>query len=484
MSPLILLINPWVHDFTAFDLWSKPLGLLYIASTLRHFGYEVHLIDCLEYRRPAGSPLPANRKQKHYGTKHFYSELVEKPSIFKHIPRLFKRYGMPPEEFLGKLNGFVGAQHAVPLLVCVTSYMTYWYPGVFEAISMVKSVFPSVPVVLGGIYASLCYEHAREKSGADYIIQGSGELEVLKLADRLSGEERDYNQVGQWVAVGATGRSPLLPAYDLYLPKQYGRPAGSSLQSVSLITSRGCPFRCTYCASFLLGPRFLRRDPKKVVAEIEYYVTKLGIKDIAFYDDALLVDSSTHIVPILEALIKKGLEARYHTPNGLHPRYIDLPLARLLRKAGFKTLRLGFEGTSTDMQRASSHKVNDRELEKALECLWQAGYSTEDIGVYILAGLPGQGVGEVAEAMEFVNKLGARIKVAEYSPIPGTVDFQKASALCPQVTYEPLSHNKSTFALVGMGIDYESFEELKSLAKRLNAGRGVLQYAPTRNLES
>jgi radical SAM superfamily enzyme YgiQ (UPF0313 family) len=481
-TPNILLINPWVHDFTAFDLWARPLGLLYIASTLRQFGYQVQFIDCLHHWQPDRAHLQACQKQRPYGTGSFYSEVIEKPSLFKNIPRHFKRYGMPPEEFLTRLRE-VGARCNVPLLICVTSHMTYWYPGVFEAIRRVKSVFPSAPVALGGIYASLCYEHARDNSGADYVIKGPGELEVLKLADSLCEKAervrqrricrgttrplrspRDYGQVSKWVQEGS------LPAYALYSSGQCRQPAGPPLRSIGLLTSRGCPFRCSYCASFLLGPGFVRRAPGEVVAEIEYYIGTLGVRDIAFYDDALFVDPSTHILPILELLIKKGLQARYHTPNGLHPRYINLPLARLLHKAGFKTLRLGFEGTSERVQRASDYKARAEDLERAIECLWKAGYVTRDVGVYILVGLPGQTVEEVVEAMEFVNKLGARIKLAEYSPIPGTAEFQKAAELCPQVAHEPLGHNKSTFTLVGMGIDYETFEELKTTARRLNDG--------------
>jgi hypothetical protein len=95
--------------------------------------------------------------------------------------------------------------------------------------------------------------------------------------------------------------------------------------------------------------------------------------------------------------------------------------------------------------------------------------------VYLLVGLPGQGVEEVVEAMRFVNGLGARIKLAEYSPIPGTEGFNRASTLCPQVVHEPLCHNKSTFAPLGMGIDYKTFEGLKLLARRLNTELDVVR---------
>lgn len=315
----ILLINPWIHDFAAFDLWIKPLGLLYVGSTLQHFGYKVHLIDCLyNYGYP--------HKERQYGTKSFYSEQIEKPSIFNNIPRTYKRYGIPQDEFRDRLKDV-----PTPSIVCVTSHMTYWYPGVFEVIKIIKSTFPSVPIVLGGIYATLCHDHAVKNSGADYVIEGTGELKVLKLADNISGNNRDYGNAREWVA------DKMVPAYELY----------PDLDSVSVITSRGCPYRCSYCASFLFESKFTFRQPEKVVAELERYVKGLGVKDIAFFDDALLVDPRRHIIPILELLIKKEIHARFHTPNGIHPKYINRKLARLLRMSGFKTIRLGFEGTST-----------------------------------------------------------------------------------------------------------------------------------------
>lgn len=452
MTNNILLINPWVHDFTAFNLWAKPLGLLYIGSTLQHFGYRVVMIDCLhDYEYPY--------KQQLYGKRSYYSQKIDKPSVFCDIPRTFKRYGMPQDEFISKLENL-----EKPLMVCVTSHMTYWYPGVFETINIIKTILPSVPIALGGIYATLCREHAIENSGADYVIEGAGELTVLQLADNLSGKLRNYDNFSVWI------EDEMLPAYELY----------QKLDSVSVITSRGCPYRCSYCASSLFEPKFRFRRIENVVDELEKYVKRMGIEDIAFFDDALLADPKRHMIPILEMLIKKGIRSRFHTPNGIHPKYIDRQLAGLLLMAGFRTIRLGFEGVSTTIQKASSNKVNCSEIENALVYLREAEeesvlYNEEnnsfcDVGVYILIGMPGQTVEEVIDSIEYVNRLGAKIKLAEYSPVPGTEEFQNASRLCPQIVSEPLYHNKSTFATVGMGVDYVAFDEVKVMAKRLNAG--------------
>src|SRR3989339_1709225 len=85
----IILINPWIHDFSAYDLWLKPLGLLYIAAYLEKYGYQICLIDCLDYK---ATPKP-------YGCNKFYSEEIAKPCHFHNIPRKYKRYGMPPAVF-------------------------------------------------------------------------------------------------------------------------------------------------------------------------------------------------------------------------------------------------------------------------------------------------------------------------------------------------------------------------------------------------
>ena len=205
--------------------------------------------------------------------------------------------------------------------------MTYWYLGAFEVIRQVKSLFPDVPVVLGGVYATLCHQHAREFSGADYIIKGRGELKVLKIADKIAGIKRNYSS-----APIAEDKLPY-PAYHLM----------RGVKSVSLMSSFGCPFRCTYCASRLLQPIFYQRKPLEVIQEIDYFTHNFGVKDITFYDDALLVNPDRHIDPILDMIIKRFKNIRFHTPNGLHIRYLDGGLARKLYRANFRTIRLSFE---------------------------------------------------------------------------------------------------------------------------------------------
>jgi len=446
----ILLVNPWIYDFAAYDLWMKPLGLLYVASFLEKFGHKVSLINCLDRYHPLlkekyASKLPPARA---YDCGKFFSTEVKKPPILKDIPRRYKRHGIPLdifEECLRKIDP--------PDLIGVTSGMTYWYPGVFEAIKRLKGKFPKTPVVLGGIYATLCHEHATRYSGADYVIKGQGEIKMLSIVDEIEGKKRDYSDI-----VSSKIIEDLIPAYHLL----------TKVKSVAILTSRGCPFSCSYCASSLLEPFFTQRSIEKVLKEINYYIKNFKVEDIAFYDDALLVNASKHIIPLLKEIIKKFNKVRFHTPNGLHIRYINKEVAKLLYAANFKTIRLSFESANPQRQRDSSGKVSGEDLLKAVDNLLSAGFKRKNLETYIMVGLPGQDIEEVTETLRFVHKAGAVIKIAEFSPIPGTEEFKKAVKEAPLLSKEPLLQNNSVFPLWMRKISYEDLGKIKNFAQKLN----------------
>jgi radical SAM superfamily enzyme YgiQ (UPF0313 family) len=436
----ILLINPWIHDFSAYDFWIKPLGLLYIASFLERYGYKIEFINCLD----------GHLKEGRYGCGKFFYQEIEKPPILKEIPRKFKRYGIPKDEFKRRLEN-----SDPPGIVGITSFMTYWYPGVFECIQMVKEQWRDVPVVLGGIYPSFCYEHALKNSGADFIVKGEGISEMLRITGRIFGDKRLSKEVPIEL-----DEMPF-PSYRLL----------GKISSVGMITSLGCPFRCSYCGSAILRKGFYQRSPWKVFLEIKYYLCELGVRDIAFYDDALLINVKGHIEPILREVIKETLDVRFHTPNGLLAREITPELARLMFRAGFKTINLGLEGISSQLLRASDEKINKEIFLETLRILKKSGYEPEQIGVYLLTGLPGQKVEEVLESIIFAHLAGCRIKLAEFSPVPATQEYEKAKLFCGNLQ-EPLMHNKLAFSLYSKQIDYIIYERIKRFTKKLNKNIG------------
>lgn len=429
----VLLINPWIYDFAAYDLWSKPLGILNIAACLKKAKCEVRLVDCLDRK-------DSMQETARFGSGFYCSEEVKKPAVFKNIPRAFKRYGMTVEGFKEAVS-----EGPAPDVILVTSGMTYWYPGVFEAINILKNKFPRAPVILGGIYPNLCFEHAKKNSGADLVYKGNNIHEVLKLAGELAKGNLDLPLIDC---------ENVIPAYELY----------SRLGYVTLRTSNGCPFKCSYCAWYLLEDRFSRQAPGFVLDQIEYFYKSRGIRNFAFYDEAILYEAGSHIIPILEGLIKKEIKANFHTPNGMHSRFMTSRIASLFNRAGFVQPRLALETTSALRQAASGKKTTTEDFLEAADCLRAAGYRPRQIGVNILAGLPGQSFEEIEESIRFAGERGFRIYWEEYSPIPGTPDYAK-SGLAPDA--DPLLHNNSAFPLHNPGL-YSRFQSLKALAHEYN----------------
>jgi radical SAM superfamily enzyme YgiQ (UPF0313 family) len=247
------------------------------------------------------------------------------------------------------------------------------------------------------------------------------------------------------------------PSFDLYPHLDY----------VCMATSRGCPFRCIYCASPILSRGFFRRDPCKVVEEIYYWTNDHRVNNIAFYDDALLIEPSKHFIPIMKEVIQKGIHCNFHTPNALHIKEMDKEVADLLFQGGFRTIRLGFETSDVTMQIETGGKVDNQDFLQAIRNLKRAGYSGEEIGVYIMAGLPGQRVGEVEESITFVKKAGTRPILVEYSPIPHTPLFEKAKKLSRfDIEKEPLFQNNSIFPCQWDGFTLSDFRRLKEEINR------------------
>jgi radical SAM superfamily enzyme YgiQ (UPF0313 family) len=492
----VLLINPWIYDFAAYNEWLEPLGLLSVAAVLRENGYTLSLVDCLDRWHPDLLKLQGREapKSNEYGCGKFHKTFLDKPAILAHVPRRYGRYGLPLEIFEAELD-----RQPRPDAVLVTSGMTYWYPGPFEAIRRAKARWPDVPVILGGVYATLCPDHARQNSGADFVIHGEGELQTLRLVDSLTDHSSRYDKYSSPSTTlrpcsgqgsGHSLDSYPFPAHDLRRNQGY----------VAVITSRGCPYRCTYCASHLLNPQgFRQRDPHRVVAEIEWcrpstmlraspsttlrpfdgaqgrlgsgHGTELGVRDLAFYDDALLFNAQQHIHVILDEVMARGLDCRFHTPNGLHAERIDESLAAKMFQAGFKTVRLGLESCDPEEQRRSGGKVTNEGFRRAVTTLRAVGFEAADVTAYIMLGLPGQSIKEVEESVAFAHQCGATVEVTLYSPIRGTAEWERAVhhwGLDPQA--DPLLHNESAYPLQTEVLDIEAFEQVKALARRGNQG--------------
>ncbi len=446
MKKSVLLINPWIYDFAAYDLWIKPLGLLYMGGLFRKNGYHIHFIDCLNACHPQLIRYTGIKSPKRHVTGHgkLPKERILKPQPLREIKRNYNRYGITPDIFTNELKS-----SGSPDLILVSSMMTYWYPGVFEVIKITKQTFPDIPIVLGGIYATLCPEHAL-KSGADMTVAGAGEKQFPALLHNFFGDDPLY-------APDPDDLDSLpYPALDLLSLKD----------QFPILTSRGCPYDCTYCASHLLTHRFKQRDPLNVVDEIDFWQKHFGVSQFSIYDDALLVKPEEMAIPMLKEIIRRGVSFQFHCPNGLHISQITPELSKLMQMAGFATIRFGFESSDPATQLNTGGKVNNDQLQAAVRYLTEAGYKSEDIGVYLLCGLPGQDAAEVRESIRYVQSHGARPIIAEYSPIPGTALWEAAvKGSHFDLEGEPLFHNNSLLPCRSEKLTPEMYNDLKIMTR-------------------
>jgi radical SAM superfamily enzyme YgiQ (UPF0313 family) len=366
------------------------------------------------------NPSAKKPTRRAYGTGKYWRSQVPRPFPLRYIQRPYSRYGISLDLFQEELSKIRN-----PKAILVTSLMTYWYPGVKEVIGLSKKIHPDVPVILGGIYARLCHGHAVLNSGADLVVKHPNLDSILEILDGYG--------------ISTPGHSPVpectpRPAFDLL----------NRIEYICILTSTGCPYRCRYCASRFLNPDLIRRDPGEVLKEILHWHRDFNVRDFAFYDDALLMSFDTHLAPLLEELARLKLDLRFHTPNALHIKEITPEIASLMHQTGFRTIRLGLETSDFSLHRDLDNKVTEGDFERAVNSLLKAGFTKNQIGAYVLMGLPGQSVDSVFESIDFVGRTGATPYLSEYSPIPHTPMWEQATRHSRyDLEEEPLFHNNT-----------------------------------------
>lgn len=428
MKPKILLVNPPIYDFAAYDFWLKPYGMLRVGGLLRRHA-ELSLFDTMDRLHPAFDSA-VKAKTDRYCKGPYPFERIPNPEPLEDVPRYYRRFGVPQKVFHDFLSN-----HGPFDAVLIQTVMTYWYPGYKEVIKDIRRFCPKAKIILGGFYATACTEHAKSLD-ADVVISGD-DLDPL------------WRLIGQ-----KPPAEPQPPAWELY-PK---------LQAAVMTLTQGCPFKCSYCFVPQAGRKFQARPLNDCLAELNHLVD-LGAKNIAFYDDALLHQPEQILLPFLQAVIDNKIGINFHTPNAMHARFITPELAELMVRAGFKTFYLGFESRSKAFHKQTgSGKVVSDELTAAVEHLKHAGADPNQICAYEILGHPLGDVQQLEESMRFANSLGIRVMLSDFSPIPNTPDGE----LCRKVTDldEPLNHNKTAFPIRLLGFDKVNC--YKDLCRKLN----------------
>lgn len=241
---------------------------------------------------------------------------------------------VPKEEiYFEHLNGST-SKNKIPSQIFITSYFTYWSKYVKVSVQYYRKLFPRAKTVVGGIYASLMPEHCKKYTGCDEVF------------------------------VGIHEKAELTPISFRYLEKYYG-----SVDYQIIHTSRGCIRRCEFCGVYKIEPKFTYK--KSIGNEIQK-------KKIIFYDNNLLANPCIeNILAELAYLKSKNKIQRCESQSGIDGRILEKnpDLAYLLKKAGFKNIRISWDGPLSD----ASH------VHKQLKILKKVGYNLhEDVFIFMI----------------------------------------------------------------------------------------------------
>jgi radical SAM superfamily enzyme YgiQ (UPF0313 family) len=340
-----------------------------------------------------------------------------------------------------------------PDVVLVTSMMTYWYPGVLEVLAHVRERFgKDTPIVLGGVYAILCTSHAERHVDNAHVYRTDDLRSLLPLIEGLTGKRFEkYPHIPSFDCYPA-------PLHDLSLYRRF----------FSVLTGKGCPFNCTYCASHVLQETFNRRSPSAVLDELRKGREQLETCNVAFYDDALLLHAEKHLLPILKKTVQENLKLSIHLPNGIHARFVTEDIASWFKASGVETIRIGLETADPDLQEHIGGKTQNSEFRRAVDLLRSAGYSRKEVGSYVMVGLPGQSPKSIERSIAWVGQSGAAPHISYFSPIPGTKIWEEAMNASPFPAYEePLFQNNTVHILGNPHFTEQNLSHLKTMAIEL-----------------
>ena len=186
MKPKILLVNPPIYDFAAYDFWLKPYGLMRAAGRLRSKA-KLCLFDYLDRNHSAFDSAGKIRSDA-WGRGAYPDKRIEMPACFGGIHRYYRRFGIDRvvfQQYLSEQGPFD--------VVMIQTVMTYWYPGIKEVIDDVRRLCPQAKIVLGGFYATVCPDHAKSL-GADVMVKAD-DFQPLR---QLGFEMDDKSQLPAW----------------------------------------------------------------------------------------------------------------------------------------------------------------------------------------------------------------------------------------------------------------------------------------------
>lgn len=388
----IFLVNPPLTREEAAGKMKRiinllpPLGIGYIAAVLEKEGFQVKIIDC----------PPLNLTQEN-----LYNLLkIEKPEIIGFtITTISVR------------SAIIAAQNA-------------------------KALLPNALIVIGGSHPTALPEETMREGPFDAGIIGEGEYSFLELAQKFRSGSRDFSDIRSLIyrkdsELILTKDKPLIenldslpfPALHLFPPlSKYHPMPGNARKTpyVQMITSRGCPYRCTFCDRRVFGERYRVRSPKNVVDEIERLIEGYGVREVKFNDDTFTIDQK-RVFQICEEILKRNLKIIWACRT--HAKNTSRDLLRIMKRAGCWQIGLGLETGDINMLKEINKSMTLEEGKRTITWAKEFGINVK---VSFMFGLPGETKETIQRTTDFAKTLKADIvNFHIFIPFPGTELFKR-----------------------------------------------------------
>lgn len=315
-----------------------------------------------------------------------------------------------------------------PDVVAITA-LTPTIKQALKSAEIAKRTCPDATVVLGGYHPTFNYQEVLEKDFVDVVIRGEGEYTMLDLVKTLE-EDGDISNV-QGIAFknSVTPVRPLItdldslpyPARHL-LPMDHYKLLNMDTKMSTIITSRGCPMQCSFCASAALhGPKMRLRSPENVVNEMEHLVNDHKVKTIAFMDDTFTLYRN-RVHEICTEIQERDLDIFWGCTARVDTLSADI--IRQMKDAGCITMFMGVESADQQVLDGIGKKTNLEKIKNAFEISRKEKMRTI---ASVVLGMPGDTKESIARTVKFVKELKPSYALFSLAtPYPGTRFYQQS----------------------------------------------------------
>lgn len=315
--------------------------------------------------------------------------------------------------------------------------------------ALVKKHAPDCVTVIGGPYGTSDSATALQDQNVDYTALGEGELTFHRLVENLENGKfpRNLESIPAFSGMGykrngtiVPGALPDLiedinaipyPAWDeidlekYFIPgpiRRLTNPIQSRLRGVSVFSTRGCPYRCTYCHD-VFGKRLRKRSVDNVLGEIRWLVEDFGVNEIEFIDDVFNLDRP-RAKAVCDGIIEAGWDLRISFPNGLRADQMDEELVDKMKKAGTYRINYAVESASPRIQKMIRKRLN---LDRARQIINYTAEKGISVGGFFMLGFRDETEEEVWQTIHFA--LRSKLHTASFfilTPFPGTAMYAEA----------------------------------------------------------